>query len=90
MRAFGDSRYGPISDEFDKWLTQTVQSEPTSRTKLLAQWDSAPKARLCHPPKAEEHLIPLMVVAGAAASDMGTKVYSEVVMATTISGFQFG
>lgn len=38
----------------------------------LARWH---EPRYCHP--REEHLLPLMVVAGAAAGDQGRKVFSD-------------
>ena len=90
MRGYGDSRFGPISDGFDDWLTQAVQATPEARKQELTNWEKAPGARMCHPPRAEEHLIPLIVVAGAAGTDKGTKVFSDRVMETTLSAFQFG
>lgn len=90
MRAYGNPQYAPISDEFDNWLTQAVQSDPQQRDQLLAEWTKAPRARDCHPPRAEEHLIPLMTVAGAAGDSVGRKVFSDRVMETTLSAFAFG
>lgn len=89
MRGYGDTRYTPISAEFDAWLSAAVGAEPEQRYALLKDWEQAPQARLCHPPRAEEHLLPLLVVAGAAHEARGTKVYSEVIMETTISAFRF-
>jgi aromatic ring-opening dioxygenase catalytic subunit (LigB family) len=90
MRAYGNPQYAPISDEFDNWLTQAVQADPQQRDQLLAEWTQAPRARDCHPPRAEEHLIPLMTVAGAAGDSVGRKVFSDRVMETTLSAFAFG
>lgn len=90
MRGYGDPRFGPISDTFDAWLTQAVAAEPTARDQALSHWDTAPGARQCHPPRVEEHLLPLMVVAGAAGQDAGAKVFSDRVLETTLSAFQFG
>jgi len=90
MRGYGDARFSPISDDFDTWLTDAVQSDPAQRDALLEQWEGAPQARLCHPPGGEEHLIPLLVAAGAATDSTGRKVYSERVMQTTLSAFRFG
>ncbi len=90
MRGYGDPRFGPISDEFDHWLTDAVQGEPQQREQALINWAQAPSARLSHPPRAEEHLLPLMLVAGAAASDPGQRVFSDRVMETTLSAFSFG
>jgi len=89
MRAYGNPQYATISDEFDEWLTQAVQAEPQERDKWLAQWEKAPRARDCHPPRAEEHLLPLMAVAGAAGNSVGHKVFSDRVMETTLSAFAF-
>lgn len=90
MRGYGDSRYTPVSAEFDRWLTDAVQQTPDQRTALLENWSQAPHAFDCHPSGHEEHLIPLMVAAGAANDSKGLKVYSEEVMKTTISAFRFG
>jgi len=90
MRGYGNPQFGPISDEFDNWLTKAVEAEPAQRNKALANWASAPFARQCHPPRQEEHLLPLMVVAGAASQDNGQKVFSDRVMETTLSAFVFG
>jgi aromatic ring-opening dioxygenase catalytic subunit (LigB family) len=90
MRGYGDPRSGPISDEFDAWLTAAVQAAPPQRRQSLIEWAQAPSARLSHPPRAEEHLLPLMVVAGAAGQDPGEKVFSDRVMETTLSAFRFG
>ncbi|MEX1110004.1 MAG: class III extradiol ring-cleavage dioxygenase, partial [Dongiaceae bacterium] len=64
MRGYGDPRFGPISDEFDRWLTEAVESAPAERRSALLEWENAPAARLSHPPRAEEHLLPLFVTAG--------------------------
>lgn len=90
MRGYGDARFGPISDAFDAWLTQAVQAEPAKRDAMLEGWEQAPYARHCHPPGGEEHLIPLLVAAGAGAGSVGRKAYSERIMETTLSAFRFG
>ena len=90
MRGYGDARYTPVSAEFDRWLSDAVQQAPDQRNALLENWSQAPHAFDCHPPGHEEHLVPLMVTAGAASDSKGLKVYSEEVMKTTISAFRFG
>jgi aromatic ring-opening dioxygenase catalytic subunit (LigB family) len=90
MRGYGDPRFGPISDEFDEWLTQAIGSDPLRRHQSLVDWAQAPSARLCHPPRAEEHLLPLMVISGAAGNDPGQRVFSDRVLETTLSAFRFG
>jgi len=90
MRGYGDPRFAPISDEFDHWLTAAVELPPGERDRALQRWKDAPAARLCHPPRAEEHLIPLLVAAGAAGDSNGRKVFSDRVMHTTLSAYRFG
>ena len=90
MRGYGDPRYTSISAEFDDWLSAAAEGPPARRNESLQAWAQAPHARHCHPQGAEEHLLPLMVVAGAADGAPGLKVYSERVMETVISAFRFG
>ncbi|MDB5687341.1 MAG: dioxygenase [Rhizorhabdus sp.] len=82
MRGYGDPRFTPPSEAFDTWLTDAVERDPA----LLTGWADAPGGRLSHP--REEHLIPLMVAAGAAGG-VGRRIYGEKVMETAISGFRF-
>lgn len=89
MRGYGKPQFGPISDAFDAWLTKTVESDPVIRNEQLANWASAPSARQSHPFGEEEHLLPLMVVAGAVSNGMGNQVFTDRVMETTISAFTF-
>ncbi len=89
LDALGTSRYTAAADRFDRWLTQTVEhADPQQRDAALVQWLAAPAARLAHP--REEHLLPLLVAAGAAAGDRGRCVYHESVMGHAISAFRFG
>ena len=90
MRGYGDPRFGPLSDEFDAWLVSTVEAPAEQREAGLAHWDEAPSARQCHPVGGEEHLLPLMLVAGAANDSQGRKLFSDRVMETTLSAFGFG
>ena len=89
MRGYGDPRFGPVSDQFDTWLTGAVQAPRQQREQALTDWAQAPSARLSHPPRSEEHLLPLMVAAGAADEDRGEKVFSDRVMEVTLSAFRF-
>ena len=89
MRGYGDPRFGSVSDEFDAWLTRTVQAPAREREAALAHWEQAPSARLSHPVGGEEHLLPLMLVAGAANDSSGRKLFSDRVMETTLSAFGF-
>jgi aromatic ring-opening dioxygenase catalytic subunit (LigB family) len=89
MRAYGDPAFGPVSAQFDQWLSTTLaNADPVARDAALAAWAEAPAGRLSHP--REEHLLPLMVAAGAADGEPGMLVFSDSVMQTKISGYRFG
>ena len=74
--------------EFDAWLTRSVCAPPPERNQRLTDWTQAPGARLCHP--REEHLLPLMIAAGAAGQDYGQQIYSDTVLGKALSGYRFG
>jgi len=76
------------SDKFDEWLTKTCMLTATERNEQLCQWSNAPSALDAHP--REEHLLPLMVVAGAAGDDLGVNVFTDRVLGATVSAYQFG
>ena len=76
------------STAFDAWLTETVAQEPAERDRRLTQWASAPGGRASHP--REEHLLPLMVVAGAAGVDRGHMAWQGGLMGARISAAHFG
>lgn len=86
LRAMGDPRVAEPSREFDRWLTAAAEAEPSERTALLSRWSEAPWARLCHP--REEHLLPLMVAAGASA-ERGVHDYGELVLGGEVSAYRF-
>jgi aromatic ring-opening dioxygenase catalytic subunit (LigB family) len=74
--------------QFDAWLTKTISAPAAERAQSLTHWQNAPGARDCHP--RSEHLIPLMVVAGAAEEDIGFATYQENLIGKQVSGYQFG
>ena len=86
LRALGDPRALAPSTQFDDWLAQTVALPADARAARLAAWSAAPAARIAHP--RHEHLLPLMVAAGAAEHP-GRRVYGERVLESMISGFRF-
>lgn len=88
MGAYGDPRATVPSQAFDRWLAETAALEAPLRSTRLKDWDQAPAGRYAHPHGAEEHLLPLMVAAGAS-SQPGRQTYSELVLGTAISGFRF-
>lgn len=80
---------GERADRFDAWLTETVGlADPEVRASRLMEWSRAPAARMAHP--REEHLVPLMVAAGAAGTDAGRQVFADRIMGARISAYRFG
>jgi aromatic ring-opening dioxygenase catalytic subunit (LigB family) len=74
---------------FDAWLADAVETDDAdAREAKLVAWANAPGARAAHP--RSEHLLPLMVAAGAAHGDGGRRVYSDRVFGKAVSGFRFG
>ncbi len=79
------------SKQFDDWLQQTlITADPEQRAQRLIDWQLAPAARVAHPQ--EDHLLPLMVAAGAAGRDEAVCVYHEEGFfgGVTASSFRFG
>lgn len=87
LRAFMDPRSRPVAEAFDAWLREATTAEPAERDRLLSDWSRAPSARLAHP--REEHLIPLMVIAGAAGADRATVPYNGTFMGLRLSAYHF-
>ena len=86
MRARGP-KGKPRGLDFDGALRQVItEMEPEKRNEILAKWDTLPGARNAH--AREEHLLPLLVVAGAAGSQKGHADSAEI-MNAAISGFTF-
>ena len=84
-----DPRAMRAAVEFDDWLNEAVtETDSATRAQKLAAWRQAPGARAAHP--RAEHLIPLMVAAGAAGQDPGRRSYNEPLLGKPVSGFQFG
>lgn len=80
--------YADAQGRFDAWLRETATLGPVSRDRRLANWLEAPAARLAHP--RAEHLLPVMVVAGAAGEDRGKVGYHGMFMRRGISALHFG
>jgi aromatic ring-opening dioxygenase catalytic subunit (LigB family) len=93
-RSFHDLRHfrdgdGRASEAFDAWLAESATARDANiRADRLVHWAEAPFARACHP--REEHLLPLMVAAGAAGESRGTVAFRDVIGGKTISGYRFG
>lgn len=77
----------PLGKEFDEALCKLITNPDSKhRNEILSKWEQLPGARNAHP--REEHLLPLLVVAGAAGSDVG-KSDSFLGMKAMVSGFTF-
>jgi aromatic ring-opening dioxygenase catalytic subunit (LigB family) len=87
LAAMFSGRGGESAATFDAWLGEAVR-DPATRDEKLSAWRSAPGGREAHP--REEHLLPLMVAAGAADGDVGVRSFGESIAGKAISGFQFG
>lgn len=83
LRQFGPRAAAP-SEAFDQWLTAALTAE--DRNDQLTHWAAAPAARDAHP--REEHLIPLMVAAGAASPAPAEKTYTDHVLGARVSAFR--
>jgi len=88
MQAFQGGGARVESEQFDTWLSAACQLPPPERRQALLDWAQAPSALNAHP--REEHLLPLMVVAGAAMNEPGRHIYRDNVMGATVSAFEFG
>lgn len=86
MRGFSPA-FTERSAAFDRWLEGAV-SDPAGRETALALWDRAPHAREAHP--REEHLLPLMVAAGAAPGEPARVAFRDTVMDVVVSAVEFG
>lgn len=88
MRAFRTGSGARDAELFDAWLHDTIASPAAQRDQRLTQWASAPGGRGSHP--REEHLLPLMVIAGAAGEDAGRMAFSDRVLGVKVSAAHFG
>lgn len=82
---FGGS--DPAAEAFDAWL-RAEMIQPRTRDDALINWAEALGARHAQPE--EDHLLPLMVVAGAASGERGHIDFHGQALGKPISGFRFG
>ncbi len=87
LAAMFSGRGAAAAASFDAWLGETVRDVRAREERLIA-WKNAPGGRESHP--RAEHLLPLMVAAGAADGDPGIRAFGESIAGNAISGFQFG
>ncbi len=88
LPALADPRAIAPAAAFDAWLVETLcAAAPKERERRLAQWSDAPGARESHPEA--EHLLPLMVAAGAGLDGNGVHAYSGTIFGKAVSAFHF-
>ncbi len=75
------------AEDFDSWLRASMV-DPDGRDDALLRWVDAPGARAAQPH--EDHLLPLMVAAGAASGELGMVHFHGTALGKPISGFRFG
>lgn len=89
LRAFfsPDARVIQEAEAFDAWLSAKL-TDTENRERELIGWRKAPGAMAAHP--TPEHLLPLMIVVGAAQGEAAQVSYHQPLLGKPISAFQFG
>ncbi len=72
---------------FDDWLDEAMHLPAPQRSDALTHWDSAPYSQAAHP--REEHLLPLMVVAGAGGEGAVQRTYSDPLFGLAAASYRF-
>lgn len=89
MRGWGRAESAAIAEAFQSYLGSAIaQPDWKVRNDMLIHWENAAGARLAHP--REDHLIPLMVIAGAAAEDSGRDAFVDNVYQVPMASYVFG
>ena len=84
-----DPRVIAGAEQFDTALTAALLDPvPAARDACLVRWKDMPAALAVHP--RAEHLLPLMVVAGAGGDDRGRRTWTGPIFGKPVSAFQFG
>ncbi|MCC2976731.1 dioxygenase [Sphingomonas sp. PL-96] len=84
---FGGGAVDEKVEAFDAWL-RAAMIDGATRDEALIRWEEAPYARVAQPH--EDHLLPLMVAAGAASGEPGAVHFHGHALGKPISGFRFG
>ena len=87
MRGFGNTGSDRQVEAFDAWLRRAITATGT-RNESLIDWERAPGAREAQPHA--DHLLPLMVAAGAATGEKAIVDFHGHALGKPISGFRFG
>jgi len=87
MRGFQPA-FNAASRRFDDSLAAAVALPRAEREHALENWRQAPDADAAQPHP--DHLLPLMVAAGAAGDDAGARIFQDQVMNVVVSASRFG
>lgn len=87
LRAYYQLQTVERARAFDAWLTRSVESPAEERAAELSNWRQAPFAAYSHP--REEHLLPLLVAAGAGGEAPGRRIFGDEPMGAAISAYRF-
>ncbi|CAF4946803.1 unnamed protein product [Pieris macdunnoughi] len=90
MREFmyGRSGHKVVNEEFDSFLNEACTTNNDKRKEKLIIWDQQPGAREAHPPRAAEHFMPLVVIAGAGGKAPGERIFNwDLSDSFRLSGF---
>ncbi len=79
---------GSYAQAFHEWLSAALDTPPSLRIEHLIRWETAPGARHVH--AREEHLIPLMVAAGAAGDDPSFLAHEGDLFGGVYGSWSFG
>ena len=89
MRGFNRDSSTADAEVFTQYLSEAVALEDArERDERLLHWHLAPRARIAHP--REDHLMPLLVAAGAAGGDKGRVLFAESIMKIPMTSYVFG
>jgi len=89
MRGFNQDSSTADAEAFTRYLNESVAlANVNTRDERLLEWQRGPRARIAHP--REDHLMPLLVAAGAAANDPGRVLFAENVMKIPMTSYVFG
>jgi aromatic ring-opening dioxygenase catalytic subunit (LigB family) len=89
MQGFGRDDSTRVAETFQRYLDSAItQPDAQVRNELLIHWENAAGARLAHP--REDHLVPLLVAAGAAALDSGREIFVDHVFKVPMASYEFG
>jgi aromatic ring-opening dioxygenase catalytic subunit (LigB family) len=88
MRGFRRPESMPVSRQFEDYLNDAIsRPDRRQRNTQLLHWDQATGARQAHP--REDHLLPLMVVAGAAGNSIGQRLFLDEALNVVMASYRF-